>query len=401
MWGEGAFEELRRLLPPTHVVARQVPLDGLAIVLDDGAEHARGAGRHRAAPTPSRRTSWPPSARARRARPARLATARRPRRPAHLGAPARSAPRRSTRPSSRSSAPMWSSTSSARRDAGCGHRPTTPRAAWLRSRRPPSRRESRLPRQRPPALRGRRRRRRARPPAPRRHGFDVVLVLAREQDEPDWRHRGLADVPVHGPGPRARAERFDVAVATWWETTYALFELDAERYAFFVQSLEDRFYRADEPERLAAALTHDLPVALVTEARWIADTLEAMRPGMRVHYVRNGIAKDLFAGPPEPAPLSAGGTAADPRRGQPRRLVQGRGRRAGGHRRHVGGPPRDARNARRRGACRVTGRPRARAGLARRDGRRCTRSPTWCSSSRALRACTALRWRASTWAPRR
>ena len=37
MWGEGAFEELRRLLPAEHVVARQVPLTGSAIVLDDGA----------------------------------------------------------------------------------------------------------------------------------------------------------------------------------------------------------------------------------------------------------------------------------------------------------------------------------------------------------------------------
>ncbi len=37
MWGEGAFEELRRLLPPEHVVARQVPLTGSAVVLDEGA----------------------------------------------------------------------------------------------------------------------------------------------------------------------------------------------------------------------------------------------------------------------------------------------------------------------------------------------------------------------------
>jgi hypothetical protein len=34
MWGEGSFEELRRLLPADHVVARQVPLQGSAIVLD-------------------------------------------------------------------------------------------------------------------------------------------------------------------------------------------------------------------------------------------------------------------------------------------------------------------------------------------------------------------------------
>jgi O-antigen biosynthesis protein len=139
----------------------------------------------------------------------------------------------------------------------------------------------------------------------RRHGFEVVLVLAREQDVPEWRHRGLTDVPVVGL-PAARGQRFDVAVATWWETTYALFELRADRYAYLVQSLEDRFYRPDEPERLAAALTHDLPLALVTEARWIAETLEAIRPGVRVHYVRNGIAKDLFSGAPGPDPLTPG-----------------------------------------------------------------------------------------------
>jgi glycosyltransferase involved in cell wall biosynthesis len=138
-----------------------------------------------------------------------------------------------------------------------------------------------------------------------RHGFDVSLVLARERDVPDWRHRGLTDVPVLGL-PAARRERFDVALATWWETSYALFELQADRYAYFVQSLEDRFYRPDEPERLAAALTHDLPVALVTEAQWIAETLEALRPGVHVHYVRNGIAKDLFSAALEPEPLTRG-----------------------------------------------------------------------------------------------
>ena len=47
-------------------------------------------------------------------------------------------------------------------------------------------------------------------------------------------------LPLHD----AQEQEFDVAVATWWETTYALFELQAARYAYFVQSLEDRFYHA-------------------------------------------------------------------------------------------------------------------------------------------------------------
>jgi SAM-dependent methyltransferase len=37
MWGEGSFEELRRLLPAEHVVAHQIPLQGSAIV-PEGAD---------------------------------------------------------------------------------------------------------------------------------------------------------------------------------------------------------------------------------------------------------------------------------------------------------------------------------------------------------------------------
>lgn len=37
MWGEGSFDELRRLLPADHVVARQVPLAGSVVVVGDEA----------------------------------------------------------------------------------------------------------------------------------------------------------------------------------------------------------------------------------------------------------------------------------------------------------------------------------------------------------------------------
>ncbi len=104
-------------------------------------------------------------------------------------------------------------------------------------------------------------------------GWDVTLVLVREQEGPSW--HGYEQLPhLHvRTASEALEERYDVAVATWWETAFTLFELSAERYAYFVQSLEDRFYRHDEAERLGAALTLDLPVAFITEARWIADTL--------------------------------------------------------------------------------------------------------------------------------
>ncbi len=127
----------------------------------------------------------------------------------------------------------------------------------------------------------------------RRHGFDVTLALTRAATEPDWAFRGLEQLHVVGL-EEARRHRYDVAVSTWWETAEHLFDIDAARHASFVQSLEERFYGPQQPERMAAALALDAPVRLLTEARWIADALEALQPGCRPLLVRNGIAKDVY-----------------------------------------------------------------------------------------------------------
>jgi glycosyltransferase involved in cell wall biosynthesis len=126
-----------------------------------------------------------------------------------------------------------------------------------------------------------------------RHGFECVLVLAREQENANWEYRGLADLRVEAL-PEARRESWDIAIATWWETAFSLFELDAARYAYFVQSLEDRFYFMQDPQRIGAVMTLDLPVSFITEAKWIADTIKESRPEAPVYYVRNGIDKDGF-----------------------------------------------------------------------------------------------------------
>jgi glycosyltransferase involved in cell wall biosynthesis len=130
----------------------------------------------------------------------------------------------------------------------------------------------------------------------RHHGFDVALVLVREQDDPHWDYEPLRELEILS-FPQACAEHFDIAVATWWETTYSLFDVPAERYAYFVQSLEDRFYEYGAAERLGAGLTLDLPVAFITEASWIADTLAQLRPDALCMLVRNGIDKQTFAVP--------------------------------------------------------------------------------------------------------
>jgi glycosyltransferase involved in cell wall biosynthesis len=126
-------------------------------------------------------------------------------------------------------------------------------------------------------------------------GWEVTLVLVREDEGPSW--HGYEQLPhLHiRSREQALAERYDVAVATWWETTFTLFELAAERYAYFVQSLEDRFYLHDEAGRLGAGLTLDLPVAFITEAGWIAQTLAGLRPDAPCYLVRNGVDKGVFA----------------------------------------------------------------------------------------------------------
>jgi glycosyltransferase involved in cell wall biosynthesis len=49
-----------------------------------------------------------------------------------------------------------------------------------------------------------------------------------------------------------------------------------------------------------------LPVRFITEARWIAQTVEALQPGTRALYVRNGMAKDVFVAPASITPATDG-----------------------------------------------------------------------------------------------
>lgn len=136
------------------------------------------------------------------------------------------------------------------------------------------------------------------------HGFDVTLTV-RDGRSGEWDYERLDGVRVTTIAA-VSDERFDVAIATWWRTAYDLFDVDADRHAYFVQSLEDRFYKDDGVDRLQAAVTHDLPVAFITEARWIADTFAEWRPDAPCYYVRNGVAKDVFATPSEVPPRTDG-----------------------------------------------------------------------------------------------
>ncbi len=179
MWGEGAFAELRALLPEDHVVARQVALRGLARVVrgdDAGAEHERPCRTTAPSPThflaafgprPATCGARPPSRRS--TSDAQRAWVRqresRPRLPRGRAARAEAGP---TRMAGRVRRVAHATSTSSRTGSACrapgrrsaptrrhpGGAPSGPRVGRLD--------EGRLPRQRPAALGRDRRRRRAR-----------------------------------------------------------------------------------------------------------------------------------------------------------------------------------------------------------------------------------------------
>jgi glycosyltransferase involved in cell wall biosynthesis len=147
-------------------------------------------------------------------------------------------------------------------------------------------------------------------------GYDVTLAV----QEPftaqtlAWHDRTsrLRCVPIDV----AKGETFDLVIATWWKTALELRHFNSPRYAYFVQSIETRFYPASEgPLRALVDSTYRLPVAYVTEATWIRDHLKT-NYGHDATLVRNGIRKDIYR---------ATGLAMSPRdhNRQPRVLVEG------------------------------------------------------------------------------
>jgi glycosyltransferase involved in cell wall biosynthesis len=118
-------------------------------------------------------------------------------------------------------------------------------------------------------------------------GMDVELVVcgarARLGDE-DVPVRRLADV-----------RDYDVAIATWWTTAEALFELEARRRVAYLQNLEFRFYREHElADRLGALSVLDLPVDYIVVASHMQALLAELRPKAHVVRVAPGIDKRIF-----------------------------------------------------------------------------------------------------------
>lgn len=125
-------------------------------------------------------------------------------------------------------------------------------------------------------------------------GHDVTLVtlLPQKPGMLAWHPAGrqLASVPLDA----VDGQTFDLAIATWWQTALELHRIRAKQYAYFVQSIESRFYAAAQaPLRSLVDETYDLPLPGITEAKWIKQYLST-RHSKHYHLVPNGIRKDVY-----------------------------------------------------------------------------------------------------------
>lgn len=126
-------------------------------------------------------------------------------------------------------------------------------------------------------------------------GYDVTMAI----QEPfstqtlSWHDEAveLRCLPIND----AKAESFDLVIATWWKTVFELCNFNSLRYAYFVQSIESKFYPDFEiPLRNLVESTYRFPVEFITEATWIKDTL--MKDyGRNSTLVKNGIRKDVYS----------------------------------------------------------------------------------------------------------
>jgi hypothetical protein len=92
----------------------------------------------------------------------------------------------------------------------------------------------------------------------------------------------------------ANSTEFDIVFATFWSTVFNFEKIHAKCYAYFVQSIESRFYPEwDEINRQRAELTYVVGFPTITEATWISNYL-LEKYGNLAYLVKNGIRKDLY-----------------------------------------------------------------------------------------------------------
>lgn len=127
-------------------------------------------------------------------------------------------------------------------------------------------------------------------------GHDVVIGNIFDTRKNDW-HEALTALTIM-PIDQALKDKYDIAIATWWNTVYYLNQTDACKI-YFVQSIESFF--VDKKETALRGMsnhTYSQGLPVITEAMWIKKYL-GQQYAASAWLCRNGVRKDyLFSDNP-------------------------------------------------------------------------------------------------------
>lgn len=124
-------------------------------------------------------------------------------------------------------------------------------------------------------------------------GEDVYIVTENKISKEEYSWHPLANTLKWVTYDEIKNVHFDIAIATWWRTVYELYRIKSDKYIYFVQSIESKFYSEEEKGlKILAELTYMLDMKVITEATWIKKYLENY--GINCYLVHNGIRKDTF-----------------------------------------------------------------------------------------------------------
>ena len=137
----------------------------------------------------------------------------------------------------------------------------------------------------------------------RRNGHRVVLITRQEVAAEEHAWHSSAQKLEWLTIKQAKAENFDIVLATWWQSPFLLHELQATQYVYFVQSIETRFFQPPDPTDYGSQddeiwqqlceKTYSYNLPIITEAEWIQDYIYTTYNNFP-WLVRNGIRKDIY-----------------------------------------------------------------------------------------------------------
>lgn len=129
-----------------------------------------------------------------------------------------------------------------------------------------------------------------------RKGHEVTLAFMLEERE---YRRSIFDsmkgVQLKSFREAASCGRYDLVVATWWETIYLLPQIEADHILYFVQGFEDRFYPDSSPAArlVRSTFSYGDRINYATVSRALSDRLKRDF-GIRAAVIPCGVDLDLF-----------------------------------------------------------------------------------------------------------